>query len=126
MTLRAELAAAAMSPVPAGQVPALPTEAAQVIWVAAWTAAQVQVMARAEKLAAERDAALLQLETMNQDVVGLVSTVDEQSAALDQAAAAAAVAAAAQTRADAEAQAQACTAAAAAGAGRGGSTRARA
>lgn len=86
-TLRQELAAAAMPPVAADQVPALPTDAAQAMWVAAWTAAQVQTMARAEKLASERDAALLKLETMGQDVAGLVATVDEQAANLDQAAA---------------------------------------
>jgi hypothetical protein len=85
-TLRAELAAAAMPPVAADQLPAMPAEAAQAMWAAAFTAAQVQTMARAEKLAAERDAALLQLETMGQDVAGLVFTVDEQSGQLDQAA----------------------------------------
>lgn len=89
-TLRQELATASAPPVTADQVPALPTEAAQAIWVAAWTAAQVQTMTRAEKLAAERDSALLKLDTMGQDVAGLVATVDEQTTALDQAAATAA------------------------------------
>lgn len=87
-TLRAELAAAAMPPVAVDQVPALPIEAAQQMWVAAWTAAQVQTLRRTETLAAERDAALLKLEAMGQDVAGLVTTVDEQAAQLDQAAAA--------------------------------------
>lgn len=87
-TLRAELAAAAAPAVAAGDVPALPTDAAQQMWVAAWTAAQVQTMARSERLAAERDAALLKLETMGQDVAGLVASVDEQAGHLDQAAAA--------------------------------------
>ena len=86
-TLRAEMAAAAMPPVAADQVPALPTEAAQAMWVAAWTAAQVATMARAEKLASERDAALLKLETMGQDLAAQVQTMDEQAAKLDQAAA---------------------------------------
>lgn len=86
-TLRAELAAAAAPPISVDQVPALPADAAQAMWVAAWTAAQVQTMARAEKLASERDAALLQLDTARQDVAGLVSTVDEQAGQLDQAAA---------------------------------------
>jgi hypothetical protein len=85
--LRAELAAAAAPPVAADAVPALPADAAQAMWVAAWTAAQVQTMARAEKLASERDAALLKLETMGQDLAGFVATVDEQSSKLDQAAA---------------------------------------
>ena len=87
-TLRQELATAAAPPVAADQVPALPADAAQAMWVAAWTAAQVATMARAEKLASERDAALLKLETMGQDVAGLVATVDEQAANLDQAGAA--------------------------------------
>lgn len=87
-TLRQELAIAAAPPVAADQVPAMPADAAQAMWVAAWTAAQVATMARAEKLASERDAALLKLETMGQDVAGLVATVDEQAANLDQAGAA--------------------------------------
>lgn len=85
-TLRAELAAAAMPPVAADAVPAVPAEAAQAMWVAAWTAAQVQTMARAEKLASERDAALLKLETLGQDLADQVQTLDEQAAKLDQAA----------------------------------------
>lgn len=84
-TLRQELATAAAPPVAADQVPALPADAAQAIWLAAWTAAQVQTMARAEKLAAERDAALLKLEAMGQDVAGFVATVDEQAEQLSQA-----------------------------------------
>jgi hypothetical protein len=83
-TLRQELATAAAPPVAPDQVPALPAEAAQAMWIAAWTAAQVQTMARAEKLANERDAALLKLETMGQDIAGLVATVDEQAGQLDQ------------------------------------------
>lgn len=85
-TLRQELAAAAMPPVTADQVPALPVDAAQAMWAAAWSAAQVQTLRRTETLASERDAALLKLETMGQDVAGLVATVDEQAANLDQAA----------------------------------------
>lgn len=86
-TLRAELAAASAPPLAVDQVPAMPAEAALAMWVAAWTAAQLATMTRAEKLAAERDAALLKLESMGQDVSGLVTTVDEQSAQLDAAAA---------------------------------------
>ena len=85
-TLRAELAAAAAPPVAADQVPVMPADAAQAMWVAAWTAAQVQTLRRTELLASERDAALLQIETMTQDVAGLVATVDDQAARLDQAA----------------------------------------
>lgn len=85
-TLRAELAAAAAPPVAADAVPALPADAAQAMWVAAWTAAQVQTLRRTELLAAERDAALLKLEAMGQDLAGFVATVDEQAGQLDQAA----------------------------------------
>lgn len=86
-TLRAELAAAAAPPVAADQVPPVPTEAVYQIWVAAWTAAQAGTMARAEKLAAERDSALLKLETMGQDLAEHLETMDEQASKLDQAAA---------------------------------------
>ena len=85
-TLRQELAAAAAPPVSADQVPPMPTEAAAAMWVAAYSAAQVQTLRRTELLASERDAALLKLETMGQDVAGLVATVDEQAGQLDQAA----------------------------------------
>lgn len=85
-TLRQELATAAAPPIAPDQIPALPTEAAQVMWAAAWTAAQVQTMARAEKLASERDAALLKLQTMGQDFAGMLATVDEQAGELDRAA----------------------------------------
>lgn len=87
-TIRQELAIASAPPVAADQVPALPADAAQAMWVAAWSAAQVQTLRRTEQLAAERDAALLKLEAMGQDVAGYVATVDEQSGQLDQAAAA--------------------------------------
>lgn len=86
-TLRQELATAAAPPVSADQVPPMPTEAAAAMWVAAYSAAQVQTLRRTELLASERDAALLKLETMGQDVAGLVATVDEQAGQLDQAAA---------------------------------------
>lgn len=86
-TLRQELATAAAPPVAADAVPALPADAAQAMWVAAWTAAQVQTMRRTEALAAERDAARLKLEALSQDVAGLIATVDEQATQLEQAAA---------------------------------------
>lgn len=87
-TLRQELASATAPPVAPDTVPALPIDVAQQMWFAAWTAAQVQTLRRTETLATERDAALLKLETMGQDVEGLVATVDEQAGQLDQAAAA--------------------------------------
>jgi hypothetical protein len=55
------------------------------MWSAAWSAAQVQALRRSEALAAARDAALLELQTMVQDVAGLVATVDDQDARLAQA-----------------------------------------
>lgn len=85
-TLRQELVTAAMPPVAADQVPPLPADAAAAMWQAAYSAAQVQTLRRAETLAAERDAALLKLETMGQDVAGLVDTVDQQAAELERAA----------------------------------------
>jgi DNA repair exonuclease SbcCD ATPase subunit len=87
-TLRAELAAAAAPPVAADQVPVMPADAAQAMWVAAWTAAQVQTLRRTELLAAERDAALLKLETMSQDLADQVQTMDAQAGELERAAAA--------------------------------------
>ena len=87
-TLRAELAAAAAPPVAADAVPALPAETAQAMWQAAWVAAQVQTMKRAELLASERDAALLKLETMSQDLADQVQTMDAQAGELERAAAA--------------------------------------
>lgn len=88
-TLRAELAAAAAAPpVAADAVPALPAETAQAMWQAAWVAAQVQTMKRAELLASERDAALLKLETMSQDLAAQVQTMDAQAGELERAAAA--------------------------------------
>lgn len=92
-TLRQELAKAAAPSVAADQIPALPADAAAAMWQAAYSAAQVATLRRAEQLTAERDAALLKLETMGQDVAGLVATVDEQG---DQIAAAAAATAAAE------------------------------
>ena len=83
--IRAEVAAASV-PVANDQVPALPSETAQAMWLAAWSAAQVQTLKRSETLASERDAALLRLETMTADVNQLVATVDDHSAKLDQAA----------------------------------------
>ena len=87
-TLRAELAAAAAPPVAADQVPVMPADAAQAMWVAAWTAAQVQTLRRTELLAAERDSALLKLETMSQDLADQVQTMDAQAGELERAAAA--------------------------------------
>lgn len=84
MTLRAEAAAAAAPPVAVDHAPTLPAEAAQAIWLAAWTAAQVQTLRRTETLASERDVALLKLETMSQDVSGLVAAIDAQAADFDE------------------------------------------
>ena len=68
-TLRQELATAAMPPMNVDQAPAMPAEAVAAVWQAAYSAAQVQTLRRVGTLAAERDAALLKLETMGQ-VVG--------------------------------------------------------
>lgn len=89
-TLRAELAAAAMPPVSVADLPPIPTElsgALAAFWSASFSAAQVQTLRRSEQLAAERDGAFLKLETMSKDLADLLSTVDDQAARLDQAAA---------------------------------------
>lgn len=92
-TLRAERALALNPPIESGAIPAMPIEAATAIWSAAWTAAQVSTLTRMEKLAAERDAALVKLEAQSMDIEGLVIAVDEQTGQLDQTAAEAAMAA---------------------------------
>jgi hypothetical protein len=83
-TLRQELAIALAPPVDAGAIPAMPADVGNMLWAAAWSAAQVQTLRRTEVLAGERDAALLKLETMSQDVTGLIETVDAQAAEIDQ------------------------------------------
>lgn len=83
-TLRQELATAALPPVAPGAVPAIPVDVAQQLWLTAWAAAQLATFAKVEKLAAERDAALLKLDTINQDLTGFVATVDEQATQLEQ------------------------------------------
>lgn len=85
-TLRQERAAALNPPIEAGAVPALPMEVANQMWLAAWTAAHVANLTRSEKLAAERDAALMKLEAQAQDLEGLVTTVDDLTSQVDQAA----------------------------------------
>ena len=91
--LRAEHALKLNPPIESGAMPALPVEAANAIWGAAWTAAQVSTLTRMEKLAAERDAALVKLDAQSIDIEGLVIAVDEQTVQLEQAAAEAASAA---------------------------------
>ena len=91
-TMRQELATATAPPPSADTVPGAPTMLIDQVWVAAWTSAQVQTMRRTETLAAERDAALLQLEAQAHDLAALVAAVDEQSTHLEQAAAASAAA----------------------------------
>lgn len=83
-TLRQERATALNPPLEPGAIPAMPTDAANQMWLAAWSAAQLVTMARTEKLAAERDAALLKLDAMNQDIAGYVSTVDQQAKEMEQ------------------------------------------
>lgn len=85
-TLREQQAEAAMPPSAPADVPAVPPEVANQVWQAAWRAAQVQTFQRLEKLATQRDAAIDQLNTMNQDTIGLVAQLDEQAVQLDRAA----------------------------------------
>lgn len=85
-TLRQELATRLAPPATIGAVPPMPTDAAAAMWTAAWSAAQAVESARMLKLSADRDAALLRLDTTLQDVAGLVATVDDQTTRLEQAA----------------------------------------
>lgn len=84
--LRAERALALNPPTAPGTIPSVPTDIANQIWMAAYTAAQVVTMTRAEKLAAERDAALVKLDAQGQDLNALIETVDGLTEQLAQAA----------------------------------------
>jgi len=86
--LRAEVAAASAPPSSADQVPPVPQDAAAAMWHAAYSAAAAATLRRTEALAAERDAALLRLDTMSADVAELVATVDSQAEQVAAAAAA--------------------------------------
>ena len=76
-TLRAELAAA-LQPIAIDSVPPVPGELAQQLWAAAWAAAQVAAHSRTTRLSDERDAAMRRALALEQDVAGLVATVDAQ------------------------------------------------
>lgn len=106
--LRAEETAAAM-PITPMDAPAVPIEAAQPMWTAAWTAAQVHVLAHAERLAAERDAARARADALAADVQSITEQHDalEQALAQERAAAAAGVQALEQAAEQAAAAAQA-------------------
>ena len=65
-TIRAELAASLM-PVADLVVPAAPKDAAEAIWHMAYIEACKPVLARTERLAAERDAALLRVNTLESE-----------------------------------------------------------
>lgn len=83
--LCAERALALHPPIEPGSMPTMPVEAANAMWTAAWTAAQVATLTRMENLAAERDAALLKLGTQSRESESLVVALDEQTAQLEQA-----------------------------------------
>jgi len=112
--IRAERAPApAVAP---GTAPAAPQEAVQVLWSAAYCAAQANVLGRLEAVTAERDAARTLAATQAQDVEALSVQIDDMATAGAAAAAEAATATAAltagQTAADtAAAAAEAATAA---------------
>ena len=83
--LREELSIAS-APVDPTSMPALPSDAAQAMWVAAWSAASVATMRRTEALSAERDAALLLVRTLRLDADDQVLTIDLQAQQLELAA----------------------------------------
>ncbi len=95
--IRAELVPVAE--VAPGTAPGAPTMLIDQVWVAAWTAAQVQTFARLETVVAERDAARALAAAQAQDVEALALEVDaltETAASISTAAEQAAAAAAAQ------------------------------
>lgn len=85
-SLRQALASASAPPVAVDAMPGAPTLLIDQVWATAWTAAQMATMRRTETLVGERDATLAELATLEQDVAGLVATVDEQAAQLERAA----------------------------------------
>jgi len=89
------LRAEAVAPVPEAEhqgPPPAPADALRAIWVAAYTAARAEVLARTDRLAAERDAAHGRIESLSRDVDALAIDLDE-ALAHEQAAQAAAQAA---------------------------------
>jgi len=64
------------------QVPEMPKEAAQAMWTTAVQAAQVAVLSRTERLAAERDDALAHVEVIDGDMAELLDTLDKQAGTL--------------------------------------------
>jgi len=79
-TVRAE--GAPKQAVDLGQLPEMPDSAAQAMWTTAVQAAQVAVLSRTEKLAAERDDALAHIATVEGDMGDLLAAMDEQAQTL--------------------------------------------
>jgi len=99
-TLRAEAQARAAPPDPtAERVPVPPQDAVTHIWAAAWHAARAAALARAELLAAERDAALARIRALESDIADQAQALDSQAEQIAQAAAAVAQAEAVQAEA---------------------------
>ena len=83
--------------------PAPPKDAMEAVWTAAWLAAQAHTYGRAERLSAERDAALQIAVTRASEIAGLNEDVDalREKITLDEASSAAATEALAKANADA-------------------------
>ena len=73
--LRAQRIAAAQ-PAAELNVPKAPAEAVEMLWAAAWGAAQTKTLARLELLSAERDGLLMQTQAQAQDIVSLTEQLD--------------------------------------------------
>jgi len=101
--LRQEAAAAAAPEAEHQGPPPAPADTMRALWTAAYTAARAEVLARMERLAAERDAAAARADSLSRDVDALALEIDEQAAHEQAAQAAAQTAQAAQAAAQAEA-----------------------
>jgi hypothetical protein len=74
-TLRAQRIAAAQ-PVAEQSIPKPPQDAVEMLWAAAWGAAQTKTLARLEGLSAERDGLLMQSQSQAADIASLAEQLD--------------------------------------------------
>jgi hypothetical protein len=82
MTLRNELIAQNAVPADASDVPAMPTDAMQVVWSSAYTTAAAKLATRLAILSTERDNALERLSSAEQDIVALIADSDSANEAI--------------------------------------------
>jgi len=80
-TLRAQRIAAAQ-PAAEQSAPKAPAEAVEMLWAAAWNAAQAKTMGRLESLSAERDGLVAKSQAQGADIASLVEQLDTLEASL--------------------------------------------